>query len=116
MKEVNLEGLRKGDLIIVRWNDASEVRAGLNQHRQPEVYVKDWGVFLGIRGRKRKHVVVGKDVVETWNEWGAARIPLALIDSVTLLMRREDLERVLTEIQVLTRKARLRKYIRAKTP
>jgi len=85
MKPVNMEDLRKGDLILVRWFDASELRAKLNQHDKPEVAVWEWGIFLGLRGRKRRHLLLGKDLVEGWNEWGAARIPLPLIDKIVLL-------------------------------
>lgn len=85
MRIVNLEELQKGDLILVKWFDASELRAKLNQHECPEVAVWEWGIFLGVRGRKRKHLLLGKDLVEKWNEWGAARIPLPLIDKVVLL-------------------------------
>jgi len=100
-------------LIIVRWNDASEIRAALNQHTQePSVHVKDWGVFLGVTGKKRKHIVIGKDVVEVFNDWGAARIPVELINNITLIMRRDELIKVIVEIQALTRRVRLRKYAR----
>ena len=112
MKPVKIEELQKGDLILVRWMDASEMRAQINQHATPEVYVKDWGVFLGVSGQKRKHVIIGKDVVETWNEWGAARIPLELIDSIIVIIRRDQLIKALNEIQALVRKVRLRKYSR----
>jgi len=102
--------LKKGDLILVRWNDASEMRASLEQHKQPSVHVKDWGVFLGVEGGKRKHVILGKDVVEVFNEWGAARIPVELINEITLIMKREQLITAIAEIQALTRRVRLRKY------
>jgi len=112
MKPVKIEELQKGDLILVRWMDASEMRAQINQHATPEVYVKDWGVFLGVSGTKRKHAIIGKDVVETWNEWGAARIPLELIDSITIIISRDQLIKALNEIQALVRKVRLRRYTR----
>ncbi len=44
MRNVKIEELQRGDLIMVRWNDASEMRAKVEQHDQkPEVYVKDLG-------------------------------------------------------------------------
>jgi len=112
MKAVKIEDLEKGDLIMVRWCDASELRAKVEQHNQPEVYVKDWGVFLGVSGTSRKHVIIGKDVIETWNEWGAARIPLDLVESITLMMSRDQLVLALREIQALVRRVKLRKYKR----
>jgi len=86
MREVKLEELRKGDLILVKWYDASEMRANLDEHKDPEVAIWEWGVFLGVRGRKRPHLLLGKDHARKWNEWGAARIPLPLIDKIVLLI------------------------------
>jgi len=86
MKEVNLKDLKKGDLILILWYDASELRAKLEQHQEPEAAVWEWGIFLGVRGRKRPHLLLGKDFVKGWDEWGAARIPLPLIEKVYLLI------------------------------
>ena len=96
----------------MRWRDASEVRARFEQHERPEVYVKDWGVFLGVTGVKRRYVVVGKDVVEVWNEWGATRIPVELVSGVSLVMRRGEIVDAIVEIQALTRRVKLRRYSR----
>lgn len=112
MREVSVKELQKGDLIVCRWMDASEFRARAGQHDSPEVYVKDWGVFLGVSGIKRKHIIIGKDVVETWNDWGATRIPLELVESITLVLDRDEMANALQEIKALTRKVHLRKYKR----
>lgn len=113
MREVKLEDLRKGDLIVVRWMDASEVRSHMHdKHEKPDTYVKDWGVFLGVSGLKRKHILIGKDVVETVNDWGAARIPLELVESITRILSRERMISALREIKALARKVRIRKYKR----
>jgi hypothetical protein len=113
VKEVGINDLRKGDLIIVRWNDASEVRSSLHDsHEAPEIYVKDLGIFLGVSGTKRKHILIGKDVIETVNDWGAARIPLELVESITLVLEREQIIPSIREIQLLSRKVRIRKYER----
>jgi len=110
MRTVRVEELEKGDFVLVRWMDASEMRAKVEQHGQPEVYVKDWGVFLGVTGIKRRHIIIGKDVVSGWNEWGAARIPIDLVDSIILIMRRDELVQAITEIQALVRRVKLRRY------
>ncbi len=113
MKEVEINDLRKGDLIIVRWNDASEVRSSLHDdHEEPEIYVKDLGIFLGVSGTRRKHILIGKDVIETVNDWGAARIPLELVESITLVLERDKMVTSIREIQALARKVRIRKYER----
>ena len=111
MEKVELENLKKGDLIMVRWLDASEIRCSMNEHEgSPEVYCKDWGVFLGVSGRKRQLLLVGKDVVEVHNDWGAVRIPLELVDEVVLVMPRGEVLRTIREIGALGRRVRLRKY------
>lgn len=112
MSQIKLEELEKGDFVIVRWSDASELRARLEQHEQPDIYVKDWGVFLGVTGIKKKYAVIGKDVVEIWNEWGATRIPVELINDIILILRRRDLVGAIAEIQGLTRRIRVRRYTR----
>jgi len=86
MQTVKLEELRKGDLILVKWFDASELRAKLNQHEKPEVAVHEWGIYLGTSGQKRKHLLLGKEYVSGWDEWGAARIPVQLIEEIQLIM------------------------------
>ena len=113
MEKVELENLKKGDLIMVRWLDASEIRCSMNEHEgSPEVYCKDWGVYLGVSGRKRQLLLVGKDVVEVHNDWGAVRIPLELVDEVVLVMPRGEVLRAIREIGALGRRVRLRKYRR----
>ncbi|TET72074.1 hypothetical protein E3J39_03295 [Candidatus Bathyarchaeota archaeon] len=111
MRRVNVEELRKGDLILVRWMDASEIRCSMDEHEgSPEIYCKDWGVYLGVSGRKRRLLLVGKDVVEVHNDWGAARIPLELVDEILLVMPRREVLKAIREIQALGRRVRLRKW------
>ena len=86
MQTVKLEELQKGDLILVKWFDASELRAKLNQHEKPEVKVYEWGIYLGTSGQKRRHLLLGKEYISAWNQWGAARIPVPLIEETVLLM------------------------------
>ena len=111
MRRVNVEELRKGDLILVRWMDASEIRCSMDEHEgSPEIYCKDWGVYLGVSGRKRRLLLVGKDVVEVHNDWGAARIPLELVDEILLVMPRREVLKAIREILALGRRVRLRKW------
>jgi len=105
-----IEELEKGDLVVVRWTDASDHRATLEEHiGNPETSCKDWGVFLGITGVKRRFLLLGKDVVEVQNEWGATRIPLELVEEVTLLMPKNAVVRAIREVQVLGRRVMLRR-------
>ena len=113
MEPVEIGDLERGDLILVRWLDASELRCSMDEHEgSPEVYCKDWGVYLGVSGRKRRLLVVGKDVVEVHNEWGASRIPVELVEEVVLVMPREEVLRAIREVQALGRRVRLRRFRR----
>jgi hypothetical protein len=101
----------RGSLILVRWTDASDIRALLSDHEaDPEVVCKDWGLYLGISGRTKRMLILGKDVVEVHNEWGATRIPVELVDEVVLIVPREQMVKAVREIGVLSRKVNLRKY------
>lgn len=67
---------------------------------------------MGVSSVKKRHIIIGKDVVEEGDEWGAARIPLDLVESITLVMPREDVEKMMSEVKALVRRVRLRKYVR----
>lgn len=114
MRPVKLEDLKKGDLILVKWFDASDIRGSLTEHQsKPEVHVKDWGVFLGISGRLHQFVIIGKDVSEVHQDWGATRIPLDLVEEIVLIMPHNEVAKFIAEVQVLgPRRIRLRKYRR----
>jgi len=109
--EIEKGELPKGSFIIVRWMDASDTRARLVDHEEsPDVNCKDWGLYLGVSGRKRKLLILGKDVVELHNVWGATRIPLELIEDVRLVLPREAMMRLIAEVRVLGRRVALRRY------
>ena len=111
MSTAKLEDLDKGDLILVFWTDASDTRGSISEHEgHPEVHVKDWGIFLGVSGRKRRFLIIGKDVTEVLQDWGATRIPVNLIDEVKVIMPRDEVVQHIAEVQALTgRRVRLRK-------
>ncbi|MCW4048331.1 MAG: hypothetical protein NWE89_01210 [Candidatus Bathyarchaeota archaeon] len=111
--EITRGELPKGSFIMVRWLDASDIKAKLTEHvESPEVNCKDWGLYLGVSGRKRRMLLLGKDVVEMYNEWGATRIPLELVEEVVLVLPREEMMQVIQEVGVLGRRVNLRKYSR----
>jgi len=118
LRRVGIDEIEKGELprgsfIMVRWLDASDIRAQLCEHEaSPEAYCKDWGVYLGCSGRKKKMLILGKDVVEVHNEWGATRIPLELVEEVILILPRDEMMKVVREVQILGRRVSLRKYKR----
>ncbi len=84
MRRVELSELEKGDLILVRWLDASEIRCSVDEHQgSPEVYCKDWG---------------------------AVRRPLELVDELVLGMPRGEALEAIGEIGSLGRRVRLRRF------
>jgi hypothetical protein len=107
---LKIEELEKGDLIVVRWSDASDTRATLEEHRgNPETPCKDWGVYLGVTGVHRRFLLLGKDVVEANNEWGATRIPLELVEETTLMLPKDAVQKSIREILTLSRRVTLRR-------
>ena len=118
LKRISVEEIENGELprgsfIMVRWLDASDIKAQLSEHEaNPEAFCKDWGLFLGCSGRKKKMLIIGKDVVEVHNEWGATRIPLELIEEVILILPRDEMMKAIREVQIMGRRVSLRKYKR----
>lgn len=103
--------LEKGTLVVVKWLDASDLRCNLEEHESnPEIHCKDWGVYLGCSGKKKKLMIIGKDVVEVHNDWGATRIPLELVEEITVIMPRYEVVQYIKEASVLKRKISIRKY------
>ncbi|MFH2111047.1 MAG: hypothetical protein ABIJ47_07290 [Candidatus Bathyarchaeota archaeon] len=118
VRRVNLDeimngALPKGSLIMVRWLDASEIRASIVEHESDQGFTcKDWGLYLGISGRTRRMLIVGKDVVEVDNTWGATRIPVELVEEVYLILPREEVSTVIREVKALGRRISLRRHRR----
>ena len=118
MKKIPIEDIEngklpRGSLIIVRWLDASNVKASLRLHeKQPEAYCKDWGIYLGISGRKHRLLIVAKSVVEVYREWGATRIPIELVEEVHLLIPHDEVMESIQEVLETGRRVRLRRYNR----
>lgn len=63
MKEIpsQIKSLTAGDLVLVEWNDASIGKSLSNGLSGIDVPVKSWGVFIGVLGQKRRHVVLAQN-------------------------------------------------------
>jgi hypothetical protein len=63
MKEVpsQIKNLSCGDLIVVEWNDASIGKSLSNGIGGIDVPVKSWGIFIGVLGQKRQHVILAQN-------------------------------------------------------
>jgi len=86
MKSVTVEDLRVGDLVIVVWLDASRDMARLPDDREVEARIHSWGVFLGVRGRTYKHILLGHAKPPMKDNWDADRIPLPMIECIILVV------------------------------
>ncbi len=63
MKEVlnQIKCLAAGDLIRVEWLDASIGKSLSNGVSGIDVPVKSWGIFIGLLGSKKKHVILAQN-------------------------------------------------------
>lgn len=55
-----IKDLRLGDLICVSWTDASSGKS-LGSGMVIDVPVKSWGVFIGVLGKRNKHIVIAQN-------------------------------------------------------
>jgi len=55
-----LKDLQLGDLICVEWTDAS-IGKSLGSGVAVDVPVKSWGIFIGLLGKRSKHIVLAQN-------------------------------------------------------
>ncbi|MCW3996216.1 MAG: hypothetical protein NWE98_08750 [Candidatus Bathyarchaeota archaeon] len=63
MKEVinQVKSLVAGDLVCIEWCDASIGKSLSNGIGGIDVPVKSWGVFIGVLGKRREHVILAQN-------------------------------------------------------
>jgi hypothetical protein len=63
MKEIltQIKGLAAGDLVLIEWLDASIGKSLSNGVSGIDVPVKSWGIFIGLLGSKKKHVILAQN-------------------------------------------------------
>ena len=63
MKEISnqIKTLTAGDLVQVEWTDASIGKSLSNGLSGIDVPVKSWGIFIGVLGQKRRHVILAQN-------------------------------------------------------
>lgn len=59
-----IDSLRFGDLVQVDWLDASEATDSIN-HEFFDTPVVSVGFFLGVKGRRGKHLVIAKEILDS---------------------------------------------------
>lgn len=99
-KEVlrQVKSLQLGDLVRVRWFDASKGEAHIDKDSQSpiqfDIPVTSWGVFLGVVGEKTKHILLIRDHFQMHEDLGVYDIdfnvvPVGMIHGVELLKQGE---------------------------
>ena len=63
MKEISsqIKTLTAGDLVQVEWTDASIGKSLSNGIGGIDVPVKSWGVFIGVLGKRREHIILAQN-------------------------------------------------------
>jgi hypothetical protein len=63
MKKIlkQIKGLAAGDLVCVEWCDASIGKSLSNGVSGIDVPVKSWGIYVGVLGQKRKHLILAQN-------------------------------------------------------
>jgi hypothetical protein len=91
MKPIDLSELVKGDLIRVDWFDASRGQA-LTIRGRLDIPVYSWGIYLGILGQKRRHIVLAQNSFKLNNEFydvDYTCVPVSFLDEVTVIHKAE---------------------------
>ena len=91
MKAIDLSELVKGDLIRVDWFDASRGQS-LTIRGRLDIPVSSWGIYLGILGQKRRHIVLAQNSFKLNNEFydvDYTCIPVSFLDGVTVIHKAE---------------------------
>jgi len=97
-----LENLSKGDLILVEWTDAS-IGKSLGTGLAVDVPVKSWGIFIGILGKRSKHIVIAQNNFQYSDglyDIDYTAIPVGWAEKVTLIVKQhvslEEAEQLFT--------------------
>jgi len=74
-----------GDLIEIHWLGASEATGQLG-HDKFDTPVQSVGYFLAVKGRKTRHVVIAKEIVEK-KSYHYNVIPVGMIQNLRIIQR-----------------------------
>ncbi len=92
MKEVinQIKSLVAGDLVCIEWCDASIGKSLSNGLSGIDVPAKSWGVFIGILGQRRRHVVLAQNCFRYSDglyDIDYTAVPLSWTTSATVLSK-----------------------------
>ena len=98
-----ISSLNFGDTIEVDWLDASEATGPL-EHNKFDTPVQSVGYFLAVKGRKTRHVVIAKEIVDK-KSYHYNVIPVGMIRSIRIVERnglKPSVKRVLKKFAAIT--------------
>jgi hypothetical protein len=84
-----IDSLQFGDLIEVEWLDASESTGRFTGERHSgfDTPVRSVGYFLGLKGKRTKHVVIAKEIINNAKAYHYNVIPIGMIEGITVLAK-----------------------------
>lgn len=99
-----ISSLRFGDSVIVEWLDASEASGSL-KGAKIDTPVSSWGVFLGIKGERTKHLIVAKEIVDVDRACHYNAVPLGMIKRIRVIERGTFDPKTMKTLKKFARKA-----------
>ncbi len=106
--------LEIGDLIEVRWLDASEYPE-MDLNAAPEDFdtpITSYGIYLGVKGARKKHLVIAKEILPG-GRFHPNVIPLSLIERIEVCQRRKIDAVSLKRLERKVRKVPLKRFLEA---
>jgi len=70
-----INSLRFGDLVEIEWLDASEATGRL-ERAHFDTPVRSVGFYLGVKGKRTKHMVIAKEVIDAAKAYHYNVIPV----------------------------------------
>jgi hypothetical protein len=116
LKNIDLSELEKGDLVRVDWFDASRGQA-LTIRGRLDIPVYSWGIYLGVLGQKRRHIVLAQNSFKLNNEFydvDYTSIPVSFLDGITVIHKAE-LPPNIAELLLLSFTSGRRRIIKERT-
>ena len=109
--EIPLEKLRRGDAIRVHWLDASEVTRRLPEGEHLyDTPIRSYGVFLGIKGLRTKHLVIAKEVITCERTFHYNVIPVKMVEKIVLLNPLDLEENLLRHLSKKVKETQMKKF------
>jgi len=109
---MDIEDLKIGDAVRVNWLDASETTRQLpNEEEVYDTPIRTYGVFLGVKGIRTKHMVIGKEFIEYDRTFHYNVIPIGMVEKVVLLSPADLDENLLKQLRKKIAVTPLKRFI-----